>query len=395
MITNKNFYPTFWTQFFGALNDNFFKNALITLFTVKNITFFGLNNIQLIGLASAIFIFPFFLFSSLSAELANKYPKDKLSQKLKIMELVAIVIGLLGVNTHNTLLCMFTLFLLGLQATLYGPIKYSILTELIDESNLTKANSIIEAGTFIGILIGTIGGGIIIQHFDNYYLLNSLAIIFSVIGLLFSLKIPKLFSVDKDQSLNLNVIKQTGKIIKETYKHKNLFMTILGISWFWGLGVFVLTMIPIISKNLFSLEYLPYFLMTFTLGVAIGSILCEKISNHALELGLVPLSSFGMLIGLSLMTLSLVQMNVWFFIISLFIFSVFGGIYSIPLYTFLQLRTSNEERSFYIASNNIINALFMVLFSLGITLLNALHVSIVNMFYYLYCSNNDCVYLYL
>lgn len=386
-MRNNRFYPTFWTQLLGALNDNIFKNALVILLTFK---LASTQSANLVILAGGLFVLPFFLFSAFAGELSDKYPKNKLSQYLKLLELVIVIIGAGGFLLHSLPILFTCLFLLGLQSALYGPIKYSILPELLPETSLVKANAFVEMGTFLAILIGTIFGGVFINLSSGESIVGYSCIVLALMGYLVSFKIPSLEPIKKDHIVSWNIWKLNKSNFKLVYPQKNIFLTILGISWFWFLGACLLSLFPLIVKDhLHGQESLVTILLAiFSIGIAFGSLACEMISKKSLELGLVPLGSIGMFVFLIDLVLSLSnysyrgapltapqfieQGQSVRILIDLFLFSVFSGFYTVPLYSYLQIRTKREERSRIVAFNNILNSVFMVMGALFLAITTSL-----------------------
>lgn len=375
MITNKQFYPTFWAQLLGALNDNLFKNALVILLTFKIVSSHSAN---LIVLAGALFVLPFFLFSAFAGELSDKYPKNVLTKNLKLLELGIVLVGSAGFLFHMLPLLFLCLFLLGVQSALYGPIKYSILPELLPEESLVKANAFVEMGTFLAILVGTIAGGVFINLPHGEWLVSSSCVILALGGYLISFKIPALEPIKENHKISWNLWSLNKKNFKLVYPQKNVFLTILGISWFWFLGACLLSIFPILVKDYLHGQesVVTSLLAIFSIGIALGSLFCEHISKKHLELGLVPLGSLGMFVFLVDLYFSLKdytysgealsmaefmkQPGSFRILMDLSLFSVFSGFYTVPLYSYLQIRTKREDRSQIIAFNNILNALFMV-----------------------------------
>jgi hypothetical protein len=184
LFTSIRFWPIFWTQFWGAMNDNVFKNAMVLLITFKAYTIMGLGVDQMVALCGGIFILPFFFASSISGQYADKISKSKLVVITKVLEVVIMILGTFGLLTENIIILFVSLFLLGLQATIFGPAKYSILPELIDEKDLVKGNALVESGTFLAILIGTIVGGILIGMDNGTMLISITGLGISIIGLI-------------------------------------------------------------------------------------------------------------------------------------------------------------------------------------------------------------------
>ena len=400
LITDKRFWPMFWTQFMGAFNDNVFKNAMVIMITFKAFTLGSLGSEQMVALCGGIFILPFFLFSALAGQFADKYPKHKLMYWIKVWELVVMLIGAVGFFTQSIPLLLITLFFMGLQSTFFGPVKYSVLPELVNEDELVQGNALVEMGTFVSILLGTILGGTLIalEGYGHHYVAYTVVVL-AIIGIIFSKKMNPLQASSPDLVIEKGVFKPTWDIIKISKKTQSVWLSILGISWFWFLGAALLSIFPVYVKDIIKgdQEVVTLFLAFFSIGVAAGSLICEKLSKERLELGLVPFGSIGMtlfLLDLYFLDYShfqdlneLIGLSEFFnhgvsyrILIDLLLFSIFSGFFIVPLYTFIQSRSEAKERSRVIAGNNIINALFMVLTSIFLTVLYSLGVSTIELF---------------
>lgn len=382
LFGTKRFLPLFWTQFLGAFNDNLFKNALVMLITFRGATVFGLPSEQAVVMAAGLFILPFFLFSALAGELADKYDKSTLIRLTKVAEIAIMAIGAAGFVYGHVELLMITLFLMGAQSTIFGPLKYSILPQHLHEDEIVGGNALIEAGTFIAILLGTIAGGELISMESRGPSLVSYGVLFvALIGYLSSRAIPEAPSLTTDVKVSANPIKPTLDIIKATRKNYNVFLAVMAISWFWFYGAAFLSLFPVYGKEtlLGSPRVVTLFLAIFSIGIAVGSLLCEMMSRKRLELGLVPLGSLGMsvfafdlfLVGIPNFVVNspgvtqgvisiLSQYQGIRICLDLFGMALFSGFFIVPLYTYIQLRTTPGERSRIIAANNVINSAFMV-----------------------------------
>lgn len=385
LMKTERFLPLFITQFFGAFNDNVFKNALIILLAF-NVSLLpsGMSESMAINISAGLFILPFFLFSSLAGQIADYNEKASLVRKLKVLELGLILLCCASLFLKNIYLMWLALFLLGAQSTFFGPIKYSILPQHLKETEIVGGNSLIEMGTFISILIGTITGGILVS-LDNGIIYICLVLIFSAFaGVMSAYKIPDAYP-SATGKIDFNLFKQSMEIIKIAREVKSVFLSILGISWFWFLGAIFLSQFPVLVKNVLQSHEntVTVLLIVFSVGIALGSLICEKLSRGKIEPGLVPFGAIGMTVfglllyfslnrftelnalGASGITLSLSDffkfVPSWYVMISLFLLSVFGGFFTVPLYTMIQFRSNPENRSRTIAANNIINALFMIL----------------------------------
>ena len=385
VLRSRSFWPLFWTQFFGAMNDNVFKNAIVILIMFKSFTLLGFDSNSMVALCGGIFILPFFLFSAVAGQIADRFSKSNLIFYIKIWEVLVMTVGVFGFLYENLYLLISTLFFMGLQSTFFGPVKYSILPELVEDSRLVEANALIEMGTFIAILLGTILGGILISYSNLYIAVAIISI--SVLGVLFSRFLRPLSTSDSKVKIDWTLFKPTLDIIKITRNNKDIFNSVLVISWFWFLGAALLSMFPGYVKNVINgnEHIVTLFLALFSIGVAVGSILCEKISKDKVELGMIPYS--GVFMSLFLMDIYfqtqitsvqlknialldyLYEIKNYRVLFDLFGLSVASGFFTVPLYTFIQRKSLKNERSRIIAGLNIFNAFFMVLSAIFLTIL--------------------------
>lgn len=411
-MTSKRFWPIFWTQFLGAMNDNIFKNSLIILITYQATTVLGFRPEQMVALCGGLFIFPFFLFSAIAGELTDKFPMHQLVRATKILELVIVSIGALGFCFNIIPLLLFCLFLLGLQSTLFGPVKYSILPELITEAELIKGNAFVEMGTFLAILIGTIGGGLLIVGAQGAIYVSLATVLTGIFGVCISFKVASITAVDVNRKINFNILSSTIEIIKISRKTRSVFISILGISWFWFFGATLLSVFPAYAKNgLYGNEHVVTLLLAiFSVGVAIGSVICERLSHERLELGLVPLGSIGLSffvfdlyfagslapaeIGRGVLELLTVP-GIYRILFDLLGLSVMSGFFIVPLYTFIQTRSARSERARVIAANNILNAFFMVASAGFLVFLYSMGFNAIDVFMALFVLNTFvAIYIY-
>lgn len=381
LMSSGRFLPLFITQFFGALNDNVFKNALIILLAFNaSLLPSGMSEGLAVNISAGLFILPYFLFSSLAGQLADYNEKANLIKKLKLIELGLIALCCLSLIFKNVYLMWLSLFLMGVQSTFFGPLKYAILPQHLKNHELVGGNSLIEMGTFISILIGTIAGGVLVSMENGVTYICVLLFLSSLVGVYSSSKIPKA-KPSTEGKVSFNIFKQTVEIIKISKEVRSVFLSILGISWFWFLGATFLAQFPLLVKNvLVSHENtVTVLLIVFSIGIAAGSLICEKLSRGRVEPGIVPFGAIGMTLfgGLLYVALNKYQLNntpnevlsiikflnikeSWLILTSLFLMAVFGGFFTVPLYAMIQSRSKPENRSRTIASNNIINSLFMI-----------------------------------
>jgi hypothetical protein len=391
LLKQRRFGPFFLTQFLGAFNDNAFKSALIILIAFRAVdSGFG-NSDTLINLAAGLFILPFFLFSATSGQLADRYEKSMLIRRVKLLEIAIMVVAAVGLYTGNIPLLIAVLFLMGTQSTLFGPLKFGILPQLLRDDELVGGNGLVEMGTFVAILLGTMVGGILIGMSDIGALLVSAAVIgVACLGYLSSCWIPRAEAVAPDLRLGWNLFAETWRNLGYARRNRTVFLSVLGISWFWLLGSVYLAQLPNFTKvTLGGNEQVVTLLLTlFSVGVGAGSLLCERMSGHKVEIGLVPFGSIGLTVfGIDVFFASpdnsttaqllsagqfLALPGSWRIVVDIVMLGMFGGFYIVPLFALVQQRSEPSHRSRIIAANNIINAFFMVLAALmAIVLLNA------------------------
>lgn len=378
LLKFRRFAPFFGTQFLGAFNDNLFKNALIVLLTFQAASWTALAPGVLSNLAAGIFILPFFLFSATAGQLADKYDKAKLTRLVKVLEMLIMGIAALGFSLHSLTVLFAALFLLGLHSTLFGPVKYAILPQHLREDELVGGNALVEAGTFVAILIGTLAGGLLAGAGGDPVWVAYAGLAVAAIGYLTSRAIPVAPAPAPTLVVSLNPLSETWRNIGFARANRTVFLSILGISWFWLYGALFLAQFPAYAKDVLGggESSVTLLLATFTIGIGMGSLLCDRLSGKHVEIGLVPFGSIGLtLFGLDLAFASpvplpgavalsvpalLAQFSTWHVLFDLFALGLFGGFFIVPLYTLIQLRSAPEHRARIIAANNILNALFMV-----------------------------------
>ncbi len=392
-----NFWPLFWTQFFGALNDNFLKQALIIMVTYQSIKVWGMSGQTLNAFGAGIFILPFFLFSGLAGQITDRFDKSKVIVATKILEIVLMVMAAVGFYYHLFEFLFVVLFFMAVHSTFFGPAKYSIIPEIVSEAKLTGANAYVEMGTFVAILLGNLWGGYAITRGGGAEKLVGLSlIVIAIIGYLTSRHQKPVAPTNPELKIDINPIPSTVATIKLAYKDAALFNSILGISWFWFLGAAILTILPTYCRDLMrgDATVVNLFLATFTIGIAVGSLLAEKLSFDRVEIGLVPIGAMGLTVTLFMLywlrpewvvssdsshyitwTQFLALASGRKIFASLFLLAVFAGLYTVPLYTLVQSRSDKKMRSQIVASNNIINAFFMVVSSLFLMALDQAQVS--------------------
>ena len=378
LLRERRFAPFFGVQFLGAMNDNVFKQALVILLAYQTASFTTLSSDVLQNVAQALFILPFFLFSATAGQLADKYEKSRLISVTVAIELAVMMLGAAGFFMHDLTLLLAALFLGGVQSALFGPVKYAILPQQLRESELVGGNGLVEMGTSVAILLGMVLGGWMVSQAGwgiTAVALTTMAL--SAIGLLLSRYIPTAPAADPDLRINWNFVTETWRNFQFMRGNRTVFLSILGISWFWFFGAMFITQFPNLSKNILvgDEHVVTLLLVVFSIGIGAGSLLCERLSGHKIEIGLVPFGSIGMTlfaVDLYFVLAAHVQdapvtlgqfvreFGHWRILADLLLIGMFGGFYIVPLYALIQSRSEASHRSRIIAGNNILNALFIV-----------------------------------
>ncbi|MHA2810236.1 MFS transporter [Vibrio campbellii] len=406
MFLTKRFFPYFVTQCLGALNDNIYKNVLLLMVTYSQIDSLPMSVDLFVNLAAGLFILPFFLFSAHAGAIADNMDKAKLIRRLKLIELVIMSCAATAIMTQSAILMLVLLFMTGTQSAYFGPVKYALLPQALKSNELVKGNAWVEIGTFLSILIGTLSAGILLAVPNGMIIASCIVITLSLLGFLSSANIPSLPSKKSDK-VKLEPITGLKKTLKLAQKRRGIWMSILAISWFWFMGATYLTQFPNFAReHLFADSTVVSLLLAlFSVGIATGSWLCEKLSFNQVELGILP---FGIL-GLTIFSADLLwavpaiesfpsqYYDVQSFVaqsshirvmIDLFLVGVSGGVFIVPLYAFIQSRSEEGECAQSIAANNIMNALFMVASAaVSILVLSVLEFSIVELFAILAVGN--------
>ncbi|RMQ49466.1 Acyltransferase protein [Pseudomonas cichorii] len=398
LLGKRRFLPFFITQSLGAFNDNIFKQSLILAILYK-LSIDGDRSIY-VNLCALLFILPFFLFSALAGQFGEKYPKDALIRLIKLAEIGIMTVGAAGFIFNHLWMMLLALFAMGTHSALFGPVKYSILPQHLREHELVGGNGLVEMGTFLAILAGTIGAGIMMSSSHYAFVVSAAIILVACLGFVASYGIPKAPAASPEMRLNWNIFTQSWATLRMGLgQTPAVSRSIVGNSWFWFVGAIYLTQIPAYAKEwMYGDETVVTLILTvFSIGIALGSLLCERMSGHKVEIGLVPFGSMGLTVfGLLLWWHSgdfpqNVQANDWLAVLSygqgwwilldILGIGIFGGFYIVPLYALIQSRTAEKERSRVIASNNILNALFMVVSAIvSILLLSVAKLSIPQLF---------------
>ncbi len=378
------------TQFLGAFNDNVFRNGLIIVITFQGISVFNLNASQLANIAGALFILPFFLFSAGAGQLADKYEKSRLMRIIKMIEIILMSLAAFSLMSGYYEALLVVLFLMGFQSTLFGPVKYAYLPQKLEVSELIGGNALVESGTYLAIILGLVVGGLAVAlDPGNQALLSACLVGIAVTGYLSSRAIPDTPPVDPGLTLRWNILRETKNIVEFAREDRSVFLSIIGISWFWFFGSAMTLQIPAYTLDILNGNeaITTVLLVAFAVGVGVGSLMCERLSGHRIELGLVPLGSIGLSVfaidlyfaqplmhmtAVGSMSELLARPGSVRILVDLAMLGAAGGLYSVPLYALIQERAARQQLSRIIAANNIVNALFIVMAAgLALALLNA------------------------
>lgn len=387
LLRERRFAPFFWTQFLGAMNDNVFKVAFTSLVTYHTALFDGVDARSAAFLISAIFIAPFVLFSATSGQIADKIEKSRLIRLVKSLEIAIMVLGLAGFAWHSAPLLYFGTFLMGLHSTLFGPVKFAYLPQHLDQQELVGGNGLVEMGTFVAILIGTLIGGELAGVMRGGAVVGPLyvgiaCVVIAVAGRVVSQGVPVSPPPQPDLRINWNPLTETWRNLMLARERRTVFLSLLGISWLWFLGATFLTAFFSFARDVLGGDQnvVTLLLAMFSIGIGIGSLLCERLSGRTVEIGLVPFGSIGMTVfavdlylasngqsaGATLSGIGgfLDDTRHWRVLVDLFLLAMFGGFYSVPLYALIQSRCLPTHRARIIAANNILNSFFMIAASL-------------------------------
>ncbi|MBI1889142.1 MAG: MFS transporter [Burkholderiales bacterium] len=378
LLKQRRFGPFFWTQFFGAFNDNVFKTALLTILTYDTVNWTDLDPGFLNNLIPGLFILPFVLFSATAGQLADKFEKSRLVRYVKLLEIAIMCVAAFGWATHNLWLLVAAVVGMGLHSTMFGPVKYAYLPQHLKQDELVGGNGVIEMGTFVGILIGEVLGAVLVVHKPwGLELVAAGTIAVAIIGWMTSRAVPHSPAAQADLKINWNPFTETVRNIRFTKHNRPVFLSVLGNSWFWFYGALLLAQFPLYAKSILhgGHDVFVLLLTAFSLGIGAGSLLCERLSGHKVEIGLVPFGSIGLsLFGFDLYLASLSYVNVApvdafgflaqhgavRIVFDCVMIGVFGGFYIVPLFAMIQTRCDPQHISRTIAGMNIMNAVFMV-----------------------------------
>jgi hypothetical protein len=378
LLAQRRFAPFFATQFLGAANDNVFKYAFTLLVTYQAKNFTSLSTPLAVNLIAGLFILPFLLFSATSGQIADKLEKSRVMRFVKLMEVAIMLLAAWGFYSSSFVVLAGCVFLMGLHSTLFGPVKYAFLPERLQTNELIAGNGLVEMGTFVAILLGTVVAGVLLDASPIGHLYAAaVCISLAVLGLAASMAIPTGRPADPKLVIDWNPVRVTWATVQVARRSRAVFLSLLGISWLWFFGAVFLTQFPPFAKDVLGAapSVATLLLAVFSIGIGVGSLGCDRMSRHQIEIGLVPFGSIGMTLftvdlyfatrGLPLASGQTIGQFLaagqhWRVLADLFLLAMFAGFYSVPLYALIQERAEATHKARIIAANNILNALFLL-----------------------------------
>ena len=398
LLLQKRFAPFFCAQFLGAFNDNLFKTALVTIITYDAASWTDINVGLLNNLIAGLFILPFLLVSATAGQIADKFEKSQLVRMVKLLEITIMLIAAIGWITHSLWMLIFSSVAMGLHSTLFGPIKHAYLPQHLAQHELVGGNGMVQMGTFVGILTGQLSGAVLVTLQPNGIQLIMLStLLVAILGWLVSRAIPVTPAADTSVIIGRNPFVEMGRNLRFAAKNREVFTAMLANSWFWFFGAMLLAQFPVFARDILHGEPSVFvvLLSAFSLGIGAGSLLCEKLSGHTLQLGLVSAGAIGLtLFGLDLYLAastykSTVTVDAWQFLLQdagwrvtldCALLGASGGIYVVPLFALIQTKADRSYLSRIIGGMNILNALFMVVAALLAMLLLQAGLSVPELF---------------
>ena len=381
LLKQRRFAPFFWTQFSGAANDNLFKFSFTVMVTYQ-LSVSWLPPAMAGLVIGALFILPFLLFSATSGQLTDKFPKTRMIRAVKNLEIAIMLLAAYGFFTSNVAVqvpvLLACVFLMGLHSTLFGPVKFAYLPQVLTDAELTGGNGMVEMGTFVAILLGDIVGGLLVAIPEVGHTAVAIGCVgLALLGRAFAQGVPELPATDPGLKINWNPVTETWRNLQLAHGNLVVFRSLLGISWMWFFGAVFLSQFPSFAKEVLhgDEQVATLLLVVFSIGIGTGSLLCEVLSRRHVEIGLVPLGAIGMSVfavdlyfasrglpdmGVMGLGAFLAQAAHWRVMADLALLSLFAGLYSVPMYALIQLRSQATHRARIIAANNILNALFMI-----------------------------------
>ncbi len=416
LMTDRRFWPVFWTQFWGAFNDNFFKSALIILATYSGLSVAGFEADRMAPLITGLMIVPFLIFSGIAGEMADKWDKAKMMFVVKAAEVVIIALACVGLYLQNAPVLLVAAFLAGTHAAFFTPAKYSILPQILQPHELVAGNAWVETGTCLAVLLGSLVGGMMITHVQGSFWVGFSMMTVAALGLFTASRIVPAPPETPELRVTRNPVLSVTNMMKVALEDRGVFRAILGICWFWAFGTVMTSVVPYYTKTVLNGDAIVVVAIfgVMSIGVVVGSLFSEKLSRGGLDLGLIPFGAMGLSAFSYLLfwlggspkaadSTHLLSLGEFTFrqdgmaIFGLFFFlSIFSGIFVVPLYAFTQKKADPAKRSRIIAANSFLNSVFMVGASGGVILLRAFDVSMPGIFLFLALANVAvAAYVYL
>lgn len=380
LLTSRRFLPMFLTQFFGALNDNVYKQSLLLVITYGLIQHSSGNVSTLNNLAALLFIAPYFVFSATAGQIADKFERSQLVRGIKVLEIIIMSIGSLGFMLGQIWLLLLALFLMGVHSTFFGPIKYAILPEILHANELMSGNALFQTGTSLAILFGMILGGAVISiSHDTLIWVCLTVLIIAVLGYISSRFILTQRVSAPELKIDWNFFRTSWQTIQYAKNIKIIFLILMGNSWYWFYGASYLTQIPELThKYLYASENVVSLLLTFfSVGIGLGSLLCRKIGGAEVSIKMVPIGAIGLTVFAFYLAWAMYQLPIhhdlfgiqdifshglayYHVMLAIIMLGISGGFYIVPLYAMMQAYSPASHRARVVAANNIFNAIFMV-----------------------------------
>lgn len=374
LLLSRRLGPLCLTQTCGAFNDNLVKNAMVVLAIFK----LNAGGAGLAALAGALFIAPYALLSATAGQLADRFDKSRLIQITKAAEVLLMALAAYAFLSNSVPGLLAVLFGLGVQATMFGPLKYAILPDHLRGDELVAGNGLIEASTFLAILAGTVAGGALALFDAGPAIVGASGVAVSLLGLAAAFGIPAAPAADHTLHIGWNILRETASVTRQAAQNRPVWLSILGLSWFWAIGATLLAELPTIARDALGAEgqVITLLLTMFAVGVGVGSLLCARLLHGEVSARLVPFAAIGITLftwdfgaavihgsALHLTTVAavLASLTGWRMLADLLLLATCGGLYSVPLYAIVQQQSQPSHRARTIAANNIANAALMVL----------------------------------
>lgn len=396
LLLQVRFWPFFGAQFLGAFNDNLFKTALVTVITFDAASWTSMNVGLLNNLIAGLFILPFVLASASAGQLADKIDKSRLMRLVKVIEIVVMLVAAVGWYTHSLWILILAVVGMGLHSALFGPVKHSYLPQHLDVSELVGGNGMVQMGTFVGILTGQlIGASLVSWGAIGVHVIIWSTVVVAVVGLLFTLLVPHTPAPEPELIISRNPFPEIVSNLKFAASRRDVFIAMLANSWFWFFGAMLLAQFPVFARDVLhgEPEIFALLLTAFSLGIGVGSLMCERLSGRIVQLGLVPLGAIGlsafsidlyiassMTMPATLSAADLMLGEHFRIFMDCLLIGLFGGLYVVPLFALIQTRGERTHLSRIIGGMNILNALFMVMAALTAMLLLSVGLSVVEIF---------------